>query len=144
MSTPPMPPAPPVPPNNSFGPGQPLPMVTFADAVKTCFSKYVDFTGRARRSEYWLFALFNFVVNIFVQIVDAAVGASNILVLIVGLGLFLPGLAVGIRRLHDTDRSGWFSLLALIPIVGTIVLLVFLCQDSKPGENRFGRSPKYV
>ena len=66
------------------------------------------------------------------------------LALVVSLGFFLPNLALGIRRLRDTDRSGWFILISLIPIVGAIVLLVFFCQDSKPGQNRYGSSPKYV
>ncbi|MCF6379479.1 DUF805 domain-containing protein [Nocardioides KLBMP 9356] len=109
-------------------------------AVRTCFSKYVDFSGRARRSEYWYFTLFNIILSVVASFIDAAL-SSQVVGLLVTLALFLPGLAVSVRRLHDTDRSGWWILIGLIPIVGWIVLIVWYCTDSKP-DNRFGPNPK--
>ena len=121
----------------------------FMTAVRTCLSKDVDFSGRARRSEYWYFALFTFLVGLVTSILDAVVGtdyegatSGGLINTVVSLALFLPGLAVGIRRLHDTDRSGWWILLGLIPIIGWIILIVWYCTDSKPGDNRFGPNPK--
>jgi uncharacterized membrane protein YhaH (DUF805 family) len=116
--------------------------MNFGEAVKSALSKYATFSGRARRSEYWYFFLFNLIVSVVTGIIDAAIG-NLALGIIVGLALLLPGLAVGVRRLHDTDRSGWFLLLGLIPLVGIIILIVFFCQDSKPGTNAHGPSPKY-
>jgi uncharacterized membrane protein YhaH (DUF805 family) len=115
----------------------------FADAIRSVFSKYVVFSGRARRSEFWWFFLFAVIVYIVVGIIDAVIG-SSILGLIVSLALLLPSLAVNVRRLHDTGRSGWWILIGLIPIIGFIVLLVFECQDSQPGTNAYGPSPKEV
>jgi uncharacterized membrane protein YhaH (DUF805 family) len=115
----------------------------FADAIRSVFSKYVVFSGRARRSEFWWFFLFAVIVYIVVGIIDAAIG-SSILGLIVSLALLLPSLAVNVRRLHDTGRSGWWILIGLIPIVGFIILLIFECQDSQPGANAYGPSPKEV
>lgn len=121
----------------------------FMTAVKTCFSKYVGFSGRARRSEYWWFALFSFLVGVVTNIVDAALGtdyegatSGGLVNTLVSLAIFLPGLAVAVRRLHDTDRSGWWVLIAIIPLIGWILILVWLCTDSKPGDNRFGPNPK--
>ena len=82
--------------------------MSFADAVRTCFSKYVDFSGRARRSEYWYFLLFYVIVAIVVGIIDAIIN-STILGLLLTIAFFLPSLAVTIRRLHDTSRSGWLQ-----------------------------------
>jgi uncharacterized membrane protein YhaH (DUF805 family) len=102
--------------------------MTFMDAVKTCFSKYADFGGAASRSEYWWFFLFNFVVSLVLQ---AAFGKLGMVFSLVTL---LPGLAVSVRRLHDTDRSGWWLLLSFVPLIGGIVVLVFLCQDTRPNR----------
>ena len=117
----------------------------FGDAVRTCLSKYVDFTGRARRSEYWWFFLFNIGVSIVASILDAIIGTRSgnfgLLEGLAGLALLLPGLAAGARRLHDTSRSGWWLLIGLIPCIGTIVLIVFFVQDSH-GDNTYGPSPK--
>jgi uncharacterized membrane protein YhaH (DUF805 family) len=113
----------------------------FADAIRSVFSKYVVFSGRARRSEFWWFTLFAVILYIVVAIIDAAIG-SSILGIIVGLALLLPSLAVTARRLHDTGRSGWWILIGIIPLIGAIVLLVFECQDSQPGTNAYGPSPK--
>jgi uncharacterized membrane protein YhaH (DUF805 family) len=103
----------------------------FVDAIKICFSKYVDFNGRASRPEYWWFFLFSFIVSILTM-------ALPIVSLIAALAFFLPSLAVAVRRLHDIDKSGWWLLLLLLPLVGFIVLIVFLCQGGTQGQNRFG------
>ncbi|MCW2648309.1 MAG: hypothetical protein JWP07_4418 [Pseudonocardiales bacterium] len=116
--------------------------VNLGQAVQSVLSQYVGFSGRARRSEYWWFFLFNLIIAIAVAIVDAAIG-STILGILVTLALLLPGIAVTIRRLHDTGRSGWWILIALVPLIGAIVLIVFACQDSQGGVNQYGPSPKY-
>jgi len=103
--------------------------MNFQESVKTCFSKYVDFNGRAVRSEYWWFALFNLIVSIVLTIISPKLLAN-----IYSLATLLPALAVGVRRLHDTNRSGWWLLLWLVPVIGWIVLIVFLAQDSVPEE----------
>ena len=120
----------------------------FMTAVRTCLSKYVDFSGRARRSEYWYFALFNFLVGVVARILDAILGtgydASNggLINTLASLALLLPSIAVGVRRLHDTGRSGWWMLLVFAIIIGWIILLVWFCTDSKPGANEHGPNPK--
>ena len=106
--------------------------------------KYADFSGRARRTEYWLFVLFSMVIAMVLGVVDYVLGTPGIIGLIFALAILIPSIAVGVRRLHDTDRSGWWLLIAFIPIIGTIALLVFLLLDSNSGENRFGSSPKAV
>jgi uncharacterized membrane protein YhaH (DUF805 family) len=116
--------------------------MNFTTAVQSVLSQYVGFSGRARRSEYWYFFLFNVIVSVVFSIIDAIIG-SQILGIIVSLALLLPGLAVTLRRLHDTDRTGWWIWIALIPIVGVIVLIVFLCKDSDPAANKYGASPKF-
>ncbi len=115
--------------------------MSFADAVKNGLSNYVLFTGRARRSEYWYFALFYFLVLIVAAILDGIIGTYPLLYAVAALGLFLPNLGLSIRRLHDTGRSGWFILLGLIPIVGPIILIVWYCSDSGP-DNQYGPNPK--
>ncbi len=120
--------------------------MSFADAVRTCLNKYADFSGRARRSEYWFFFLFNVLVSIVASIIDAIIGTRSssgfgLLEGIAALALLLPGLAVGARRLHDTSRSGWWLLIGLIPLLGAIVLIIFFVQDSHP-DNQYGASPK--
>jgi len=118
--------------------------MSFTEAIKSGFDNYVNFNGRARRSAYWYWALFALLASIVVNIIDAVTGAAPIFSLLVGLGLLLPGLAVSVRRLHDTDRSGWWILIALIPLIGFIILIVFYVQDSDPAENQYGPSPKPV
>jgi uncharacterized membrane protein YhaH (DUF805 family) len=116
----------------------------FVEAIQTVYSKYVTFSGRASRSEFWWFQLFYSIVVIGISFVSYAVssdGGSGFLVLIWELGNLLPVLAVGIRRLHDIDRSGWWVLIALIPLVGWIVLLVWDCTEGTGGDNRFGPDP---
>jgi uncharacterized membrane protein YhaH (DUF805 family) len=114
--------------------------MSFQDAVRTCLSKYVDFSGRARRSEYWWFFLFSVIVGIVAGIIDGII-KTPILGILCGLALLLPGLAVSIRRLHDTSKVGWWLLIDLIPCVGFIVLLIFFVTDSH-GDNQYGPSPK--
>lgn len=110
--------------------------------------KYAVFGGRARRKEYWYFTLFTVIVSILFSVIDAVIGTSNIYL---GLGLLsgiytlavlIPSIAVSFRRLHDIGRSGWWILIALIPLIGVIVLLIFAIQDSQPGENQYGPNPK--
>jgi uncharacterized membrane protein YhaH (DUF805 family) len=117
--------------------------MTFSEAVRTCFRKYADFTGRASRPEYWWFFLSYVLLYFAALIVDAAIG-SPFFVLLVGLGYFLPMLAAGVRRLHDTGRSGWWLLVSLVPIVGGIILLVLLASAGEPGPNRYGPPPGEV
>ncbi|MCH5245682.1 MAG: DUF805 domain-containing protein [Muribaculaceae bacterium] len=105
---------------------------------------YVNFSGRARRSEYWYFALFNAIISIVLTLVgnmiDPSVGKG--LSYLYALAVFLPGLGVAIRRMHDIGKSGWYLLLSLIPIVGCIILIIWFCKDSQPGENNWGANPK--
>jgi uncharacterized membrane protein YhaH (DUF805 family) len=104
----------------------------FTDAVKSCFSKYVEFKGRSSRSEYWWFQLFYILVAIIGSVIDPILGG------VVYLVLFLPLLAVSVRRLHDKDKSAWFLLFYFIPIVGAIIILVWYCQRGTIGDNQFG------
>jgi uncharacterized membrane protein YhaH (DUF805 family) len=111
--------------------------------------KYAEFTGRARRKEYWMFALINFLICVVLVVIDVQGGMSNpmglgVLSGLYSLAVFVPSLAVSVRRLHDTDRSGWWLLILLVPLIGAIVFLVFMLLDSQPGENRHGPSPKYA
>ena len=112
--------------------------------------RYAVFAGRAQRAEYWYFALYNFLISLVLGIIDAITGTmsnSSGLGLLSGLytlAVFIPSLAVLFRRLHDTDHSAWWIFIALIPVIGVIVLLVFSVQDSELGENRFGPNPKAV
>ncbi|WP_439135720.1 DUF805 domain-containing protein [Pseudomaricurvus sp.] len=112
--------------------------------------KYAVFSGRARRKEYWFFALFNIIASIILAFVDAMFGTFDpttgvgTLGIIYSLAVLLPAIGVCIRRLHDTGRKGWWLLLALIPLIGAIVLIIFFVQDSSPGENDYGPNPKEV
>jgi uncharacterized membrane protein YhaH (DUF805 family) len=111
-------------------------------------SSYATFSGRARRSEYWYFTLFALLASLALGVVDGfagtdeGMGGQGLLSGLATLALLLPSLAVTVRRLHDTDRSGWWILIYLVPLVGLVVMLVFLCTDSQPGANRFGPNPK--
>ncbi|MEV7447895.1 DUF805 domain-containing protein [Streptomyces nigra] len=104
--------------------------------------KYATFSGRARRKEYWMFVLFNTIAYILLMVIDLATIGSGVLAIIYEVAVLLPSLAVGVRRLHDTDRSGWWLLIALIPLVGAIILLVFLASDGKSEANKYGLNPK--
>ncbi|HLP43839.1 MAG TPA: DUF805 domain-containing protein [Candidatus Nanoarchaeia archaeon] len=105
------------------------------------WKKYAVFSGRSRRREYWYFVLFNFIVALVVGIIASSL-RLHFLSTIYNLAVLVPCLAVSVRRLHDTDRSGWWLLIGLIPLIGTIILIVFAVQDSTPGANRFGPNPK--
>jgi uncharacterized membrane protein YhaH (DUF805 family) len=100
--------------------------MTFEESIRVCFQKYADFTGRAGRSEYWWFVLFIVLVSLALAIVSQALSG------IFSLATLVPSIAAGTRRLHDTHRSGWWQLICLVPVVGVIVLIVFLAQKSKP------------
>ena len=112
--------------------------------------KYATFEGRARRKEYWFFMLFNFLAVVILSVVDMGIGTFNekaeigLLSGVYLLAVLIPSIAVTVRRLHDTDRSGWWILLNFIPVVGSVVILVFAILDSQPGGNRFGPNPKGV
>ena len=112
--------------------------IYYLDLLK---NKYAEFNGRARRSEYWYFVLFNFIVSLGLGMVDAFTG-MGFLNYLYSLAVIIPGIAVGVRRLHDTGRSGWWLLVGLIPFIGWIVLIVFLVQDSNPYDNQYGPNPK--
>ena len=105
--------------------------------------QYVDFSGRAQRMEFWMFTLINLIISIGLAIVDMVVGLG-FLQPIYALAVLLPAIAVGVRRLHDTNRSGWWMLLILIPLIGIIILIVFWVQDSQAGDNAYGPNPKAV
>ena len=154
------------PEENRFGPcpkdGQ-SEIVGFKEAIVTCFRKYATFKGRARRSEFWFFTLFiylveygfgalsSFIGNIFltsmamsgsIETLTGPYIALSVIGLVLSLALFLPSLAVTWRRLHDIGKSGGWFFIGLVPLVGWIFLLVWFCRDSQPGDNRFGPDPK--
>ncbi|PMG28724.1 hypothetical protein BCU94_16120 [Shewanella sp. 10N.286.52.C2] len=104
--------------------------------------QYFDFSGRARRKEYWMFGLINLIFCIVLMLADQALGTVFIYSLY-SIAVLIPGIAVSVRRLHDTDRTGWWLLIGLIPLVGIIALLVFFCLDSKE-DNDYGANPKAV
>ena len=109
--------------------------------------QYADFEGRARRKEYWMYALFNLLALLVAAILDNVLGLTRNGFIgpvygLYALATFIPGLAVGVRRLHDTDRSGWWLLLAIIPLIGAIVLLVWCATEGTRGSNQFGDDPK--
>ncbi|MAS05833.1 MAG: hypothetical protein CL534_14290 [Ahrensia sp.] len=114
----------------------------FMDCVKTCFNKYAHFRGRARRPEYWYFVLFNFLVGIALNVVDGMVfgWANDVAVFnpLYSLAVLVPSIAVGARRLHDTGRSGWWQLIWFIPIVGWIILIIWLASRGESRQNQYG------
>lgn len=121
----------------------------FQDAVRAGFSNYATFTGRASRPEFWWFALFVFLGNIVVGLADRFLfgtgfdGSSvSLLGAIFGLVVLLPTVAVGVRRLHDIDKSGWWYLLILIPVLGYLIVIFFCIQRGVEGPNRFGPDPR--
>ncbi|PAZ13684.1 DUF805 domain-containing protein [Streptomyces sp. SA15] len=117
--------------------------MSFADAARVCLtSKYATFSGRARRSEYWWFSLLYVSATVVLVVVSFAINAPLLSVLL--LPLIVPMLTVSVRRLHDTGKSGWRMLIALVPVVGPIVYLVGMMVDSAPDANQYGSSPKAV
>lgn len=119
--------------------------MSFTEAITHVFSNYASFNGRARRSEYWYFVLFVILVNIVLSILANMRGIGSVAGAcsgIFGLAIFIPSLAVAVRRLHDIGKSGWWLLLGLIPIIGAVVLIFWYCQDSFPETNQYGICPK--
>ena len=111
--------------------------MSFSQAIAAGFSNYVNFAGRACRSEYWYWVLFIVLAEIVTSIIDYVIG-YQVTTTLFGLAVLLPGLAVTIRRLHDLDRTGWWFLLAFIPVVGWIILIIWYCARGTAGPNRFG------
>ena len=134
--------------------------MSLGESLSSVFNKYATFTGRARRSEYWWFTACYFIIQLLFNFLSFAMlaqimsgemttGDSSYMLfqmaaVVVGLGLFLPSLAVTVRRLHDIGKSGWNIFWAAIPIIGAIIVLVWMCQDSDVVANKYGESPKYV
>lgn len=122
--------------------------MSFPEAVRSALRQYATFTGRARRAEYWWFVLFTVLVSFVAALVDASLGTVDaatslgVVGTLASLALLLPSLAVTVRRLHDSDRSGWWVLSFLIPLAGLVLWLVFMLADSNSHANRFGPSPK--
>lgn len=123
--------------------------MSFGEAIASYWKNYVNFKGRARRSEYWYAVLFLAIAVIGLTIIDSVLFTDIVIDAGVGpltsifyLAIILPGIALVVRRLHDVSKSGWWYLLGLIPFVGGIVLLIFALQDSTPGPNQYGPSPK--
>ncbi|HIP18667.1 MAG TPA: DUF805 domain-containing protein [Sulfurovum sp.] len=124
--------------------------------IETIKNRYAKFDGRASRSEYWFYTLFYLIIAIAVGMVDTAVvnpmlgiapeqaAQGGILQFILALALLVPSIAIGVRRLHDTGKSGWWLLIGLIPIVGALVLIFFYVTDSQAGSNMYGENPKGV
>ncbi|MBA3053954.1 MAG: DUF805 domain-containing protein [Sphingomonadales bacterium] len=131
--------------------------MTFGESITTCLTKFVTWQGRASRSEFWYFWLFSILCYLGAMVIDQILGTTfdfidpetgiersigyGFAYILVALGLFLPGLSAMVRRLHDTDRSGWWYWIILVPLIGAIVLLVWLCSRGTAGTNRFGFDP---
>lgn len=103
---------------------------------------FSDFHGRSRRTEYWMFVLINFLILLGLNFIESLLELPTVLSSLYSLVVFIPSLAVAIRRLHDTGRSGWWILINLLPFIGQIVFLIFVIMDSEPKENRWGPVPK--
>ena len=112
--------------------------------------KYATFSGRAQRAEYWYFLLFSSLIVIALSVIDSLTGSYNeetgwgLLSGLFSIAVLIPSIAVGVRRLHDTARTGWWLLIGMIPLIGTIVLIVLFVQDSTPGDNAYGPNPKAI
>ena len=111
--------------------------------------KYIVFSGRARRKEYWYFVLFNTIIGFVLGIIEGLAGIApgteySVLAILYSLAVLLPGIGVSIRRLHDTGRSGWWLFIALIPLIGSIILLIYMVSDSQAETNQYGPSPKLI
>jgi uncharacterized membrane protein YhaH (DUF805 family) len=121
--------------------------MSFQDAIRTCLQKYVVFSGRARRSEYWWWVLFIVLASLAFGLIDSVLfnagdgGTGGPIGLVFSLATLLPSIAVGVRRLHDIDRTGWWMLIGFVPIIGFFVLLYFFVQKGTAGPNRFGADP---
>ena len=131
--------------------------MTFVKAIESSLSQYMTFRGRAARSEFWFFALFSSICSVVAIIIDNILGTQfkNIdplsggeegslygyIYLLVALGLFIPYLSVFVRRLHDNNRSGWWYWILLVPLIGVILLIVWLCSKGTDGDNEYGPDP---
>lgn len=119
--------------------------MTLQESVRTCLTKYAEFSGRATRSEYWWFVLAQliagFLIGFIVGFIDGGTNLASTANLLLTLGLLLPAIGVAIRRLHDTGRSGWWYLLVFIPIIGWIALIYWFVQPSMNGSNEYGNEP---
>jgi len=119
-------------------------MIWYLEVLK----KYAMFKGRARRKEYWYFVLFNILITIVLGAIDGVTGLFSpdagigLLSGLYSLAVLIPSIAVSARRLHDTNRSGWWLLISLVPLIGAIVLLIFMVLDSQAGKNQYGSTPK--
>jgi uncharacterized membrane protein YhaH (DUF805 family) len=111
--------------------------MNFGQAIASGFSNYVNFSGRAARSEYWYWVLFYILAALVTLTIDLMIG-MRLTLTIFSLAAFLPSLALNIRRLHDLDRTGWWVLLHFIPLVGAIILIIWFCTEGTQGPNRFG------
>lgn len=120
--------------------------MSLKEAVTSVFSKYAAFSGRARRSEYWYFVLFEIIVGLILGVVGLLIGESAVKVIdgLWSLAILVPTLALTWRRLHDIGKSGGWFFISLVPLVGEILLLVWMCRDSQPGSNQYGPNPKGV
>ena len=120
--------------------------MSLKEAVSSAFSKYATFSGRSRRSEYWYFVLFQLIVAFVLALVGSLIGETAVTAIdgLWSLATLVPSLALVWRRLHDIGKSGAWFFIGLVPLVGEILLLVWLCKDSQPGENAFGPNPKGV
>ena len=121
--------------------------MTISEAVKLSLARYASFDGRARRSEYWYFSIVHWLAMLLAGVVGylamlASPALGIVLYSIAFFGTLLPHLAVSVRRLHDVNRTGWWYLFGLVPLLGTIALLVWYCTDGTRGPNRFGADPK--
>jgi uncharacterized membrane protein YhaH (DUF805 family) len=103
---------------------------------------YAVFEGRAQRQEYWMFILINILVVIALGIIEGLIGLSGVVTTLYSLAVFIPSLAVSVRRLHDTERTGWWLLIGILPLLGPLVLLIFYCIDGDYGDNDYGPDPK--
>lgn len=112
------------------------------DSYLTVLKKYAVFTGRSRRKEYWMFILINFIISFVLGLILGLIHLPGSVSYLYSLAVFIPQLAVGTRRLHDTNRSGWWQLLWFIPVIGWIILIVWFATDSQAGNNAYGPNPK--
>ena len=115
---------------------------TIVDWTVKCLKNYTNFSGRARRKEFWFYTLATFIVYIIASILESILGTSPLLYAVLVLGTFLPSLAVAIRRLHDIGRSGWWYLIGLIPLIGIIVLIIWFATDTQQQNNQWGKPAK--
>jgi uncharacterized membrane protein YhaH (DUF805 family) len=109
---------------------------------KKCLRAYTKFDGRARRKEFWMFAAVNAVINIVASIIDSILGTWGIIAGLYSLAIIIPGLAVSVRRMHDIGKSGSVVFLALIPIIGAIILILWSIKEGDAGDNQYGPNPK--